>query len=318
METHNCPINHEGSVGFLEAAGLVDCFMSSIEHRKLRYTHYIGDGDSKAYNDVVKNDAHSGIVVEKLECVGHIQKHLGSRLRNLKHTMKGPLVDGKTLVGKGRLADKVINKLENYFGIAIRQSTGNTVYQLKKATGAVLFHCSKAADLETHHQMCPRTADSWCKYQADKSNNTNNYKEKPGITAIIRETIKPVFTSLSDEKLLSQCLHGKTQNNNESLNGLIWKRCPKDVFVGRTTLELGFATAIISFNDGLGSVVKVFSELNILPGKYTEEHCLEKDNDRINLMKRKSTDSIKQRRKSLRAQRKGLPIQLRKKRELCI
>ena len=55
----------------------------------------------------------------------------------------------------------------------------------------------------------------------------------------------------------------------------------------------------------MGGVVKVFSELNISPGKYTDEHCLEKDNDRINLMEKKSTDSIKQRRKSLRAQRKG-------------
>ena len=71
--------------------------------------------------------------------------------------MKGPLTDGKTLGGKDRLTDKVINKLQNYFGIAIRQSTGNTVYQLKKAIGVVLFHCSEAADLETRHQMCPQT-----------------------------------------------------------------------------------------------------------------------------------------------------------------
>ena len=123
METHNCPINHEGSADSMEAAGLVDCFMNSIENWKLRYTHYIGDGDSKAYNEVVKNDPYPGIVVEKLECVGHIQKRLRSRKRNLKHTMKGPLADGKTLGGKkGRLTDKVINKLQNYFGIAIKQS----------------------------------------------------------------------------------------------------------------------------------------------------------------------------------------------------
>ena len=146
METHNCPINHEGSAGSMEAAGLVDCFINCIENRKLRYTHYIGDGDSKTYNEVLKNDPYPGIVVEKLECVGHIRKLLGSRLRNLKHTMKGPLTDGKTLGGKDRLTDKVINKLQNYFGIAIRQSTGNTVYQLKKAIGVVLFHCSEAAD----------------------------------------------------------------------------------------------------------------------------------------------------------------------------
>ena len=53
METHNCPINHEGSAGSMEAAGLVECFMNSIENRKLRYTHYIGDCDSKAYNELV-------------------------------------------------------------------------------------------------------------------------------------------------------------------------------------------------------------------------------------------------------------------------
>ena len=82
------------------------------------------------------------------------------------------------------------------------------------------------------------------------------------------------------------------------------KRWPKDVFVGRTTLELRVASACISFNDGLGGVVKVFNELNISLGKYAEDYCLEKDNDRINLMERKSTDSIKQRGKSLRAQHK--------------
>ena len=155
--------------------------------------------------------------MEKLELVGHIQKRLGSRLRNLKHTMKGPLADGKTLGGKGRLT----NKLQNYFGIAIRQSTGNTVYQLKKTIEAVLFHCPEAADLETHHQMCPQTGDSWSKYQSEKLYNTNTYEAKPGIPAIIRETIRSVFISLRDEKLLGKCLHGKTQNNNESLNGLI-------------------------------------------------------------------------------------------------
>ena len=56
METYNCPINHEGSAGSREAPGLVDCFLNSIENRKLRYTHYIGDSDSKACNEVVKND----------------------------------------------------------------------------------------------------------------------------------------------------------------------------------------------------------------------------------------------------------------------
>ena len=48
------------------------------------------------------------------------------------------------------------------------------------------------------------------------------------------------------------CLHGKTQNTNESLDGIIWKRCPKDVYDGRTTLGMGVSSAIIDLNQGDG------------------------------------------------------------------
>ena len=55
----------------MEAAGWVDCFVNSIENRNLRYIHYIGDGNSKAYIEVVKNDPYPGTVLENLECVSH-------------------------------------------------------------------------------------------------------------------------------------------------------------------------------------------------------------------------------------------------------
>ena len=35
VATHNCSINHTGSSGAMEAAGLVDCFKSSIQNRGL-------------------------------------------------------------------------------------------------------------------------------------------------------------------------------------------------------------------------------------------------------------------------------------------
>lgn len=50
------------------------------------------------------------------------------------------------------------------------------------------------------------------------------------------------------------------------LNGLIWKQCPKDEFVGRVTFELGVAPAVTAFNDGLSGVLEVFDKLNIVPG----------------------------------------------------
>ena len=41
------------------------------------------------------------------------------------------------------------------------------------------------------------------------------------------------------------------------MNGVIWKWCPKDVFVGHSTLEVGVASAVISFNDGKSGILKV-------------------------------------------------------------
>lgn len=216
----------------------------------MRYQYFIGDGDSKSHADIVEKDPYDGIVVEKLECIGHIQTRVGGRLRKLKSTNKEKLSDGKTLGGKGRLTENIINKLQNYYGIAVRQSTGKTVYEMKKAIGAVLFHCTDAGDPEVRHRMCPRTPDTWCTYQADKINGTSKHVCKAGIPPIVSDAIKPIFISLSDDDLLKRCLHGKTQNNNESLNGMIWKRCPKDVFVSKETVEIAVASAIIGFNDG--------------------------------------------------------------------
>ena len=49
-------------------------------------------------------------VVEKMDRVGHIQKRMGTALRNLKSQYRGQkLADGKTIGGTGRLTDKVIN-----------------------------------------------------------------------------------------------------------------------------------------------------------------------------------------------------------------
>ena len=200
----------------------------------------------------------------------HSQKGVGNSLHNLRNTMKTPLVDGKTLRGRGILTDKTIDKLKNYYGLALQQGTGKTVYQLKKAVGAVLFHCSETSDLDTQHQMCPSTKDGWCKYQTDKLNGANTYKEKLGLPSVISDTIRPVFVSLNDDNILQKCSHGKPQNNNESLNGLVWKRCPKDNFLGRVTLELCVASAIIAFNGGLSGIIEVFKKLIYNQGQFVK------------------------------------------------
>ena len=153
--------------------------------------------------------------------------------------------------------------------------------------------------------MCPRSSESWCKFQADKINNTSLHKNKPGLPSVVSDAIKLVFMDLSDDKLLKKCLHGQTQNNNESLNGVIWKRFPNDVFVGRSTLEMGDASAVISFNDGRSGILKVIENLSMNPGENCFRYCNEKDNTRIKEMEKKSTPDLRHRRKQLCAENKG-------------
>ena len=75
-----------------------------------------------------------------MECIGHVQKRVGSRLRRLKNQNKGvKLANGKGLAGKGRLTDGKIDVLQNYYGLAVRENL-NDVYKMAKAIEASLYH----------------------------------------------------------------------------------------------------------------------------------------------------------------------------------
>ena len=101
-----CSLNYQGSAGGMEVAGAQAIFSRSIEKHQLRYVKYLGDGDSKSFSNIEK--VYDNIDVEKLECVGHVQKRVGKHLRNLKESVKG-------LGGPGKLTDKKIDRLQNYY-----------------------------------------------------------------------------------------------------------------------------------------------------------------------------------------------------------
>ena len=171
-EEHQCKINHQKSAGAMEAVGAVNIFHQSVDKYRLRYMKYIGDGDTESFGKVVKARPYGDLLPVKLECVGHVQERLGTRLRKLRQNYKGKkLADGKGIMGKGRLTDKCINTLQNYFGMAIRQNT-SSVYLMKKSIGAVLYHCSDILDENIRHQFCPKNGDGWCKWQNDQLNKT--------------------------------------------------------------------------------------------------------------------------------------------------
>ncbi|CAB3985322.1 Hypothetical predicted protein [Paramuricea clavata] len=105
LASGDCDINFDGSSPAMECEGAVTF-----------------DGGSKAHAAV--EDVYGGqCKVEKLDCVGHVQKRMGKHLMKLKASNKSKLSDGKTIGGKGRLTEGKIKQLQKYYGLAIRQNT---------------------------------------------------------------------------------------------------------------------------------------------------------------------------------------------------
>lgn len=78
---HICS-NHKGSAGSMELAGAYKIFERYEKTRSLQHTEYYGDGDSEAHMEV--KDIYGKDSVKKLECIGHVQKRIGTRLWSLK------------------------------------------------------------------------------------------------------------------------------------------------------------------------------------------------------------------------------------------
>ena len=105
-----------------------------------------------------------------MECIGQIQKRIGSRLRKLKNTMKGvKLADGKGFSGKRRLTDGKIDILQNYYSLSVRGNI-HDVREMAKSIKA-------STDTNPWHHFCPDGEDSWCGYKREK----DNYKRRIGI-----------------------------------------------------------------------------------------------------------------------------------------
>ncbi|GFW09659.1 uncharacterized protein TNCV_1393601 [Trichonephila clavipes] len=149
--------NHMGSASSMETVGAHRIFERTENHRKLQYTDYYGDGDSKAYESV--KNMYAPNTVNKLECIGHVQKRVGSHLRKLKKSVKG-------LRGKGKLTDNFIDKLENYYGIAIRSNTKNLANMQSAVIAAFYHYCSSTK--KPMHGQCTTGADNRCKFQKER------------------------------------------------------------------------------------------------------------------------------------------------------
>ena len=289
--SHACKSNYSGSAPNMEVTGARRTFTRSIEKNSLRYTEFYGDGDSKSFSAV--KTIYPNIEILKRECIGHVQKRIGTRLRALKKNIKG-------IGGKGKLTNSIIDKLQNYYGISIRSNVGD-LEKMKKAIHASLFHVASSEE-NNWHDHCPDGKESWCAFKSDKANGTSTYKPGKGLPLSVVKYVKPIYHELSDDKLLEKCLHGKTQNQNEAFNGMVWNRIPKSTYVGADQFNLGVYDAVANFNIGRKASLKVLEKLGCKDGKYTVNGCRNSNEKRLKNADIKQRKEVVNRRRQLRGQ----------------
>ncbi|GFV89826.1 uncharacterized protein TNCV_4690551 [Trichonephila clavipes] len=289
IHSDKCSANYLVNSGGMEVEGALRIFNRSEVLHNLRYTQYLGDGDSKAYKAVLEYKPYKDVNIEKLECVGHVEKRMGTRLRAMKLLKGKKLEDKKSLGGRNRLTDAEIDKLQRYYGLAIRNNSGN-LSAMKQAIWAIFFH-KISTDLNPQHGLCPLGDDSWCGYNRSKLKG-DTYKHKHNLPIAIMHCIKKYLEIF---QALNFCLDVCTVRHKivMSLNSVIWSIIPKTVFVQLRTLKTGVYESISIYNQGLITKLKVLDLLNIQPGFYTCRALQEADHARI----RKAEKAISRRTK---------------------
>ena len=115
-----------------------------------------------------------------------------------------------------------------------------------------------------------------------------------------------MFRDLSKLDLLKKCVHGKTQNPNESFNSCVWERVPKTIFVSSDTLKMGVMDAVLTYNDGNINKVKVLEKIGCINSKNTIMGLKRLDEIRIMTAESAAENFTRESRKRKRSDRRSL------------
>ncbi|KAG8226315.1 hypothetical protein J437_LFUL018143 [Ladona fulva] len=81
----------------MEVDDIREMFRRSENLHGVKYVNYIGDGDSKTYKGVVTESPYGETIdIKKKECINHVEKRMGSKLRACKKSK--PSIGGKGFI----------------------------------------------------------------------------------------------------------------------------------------------------------------------------------------------------------------------------
>ena len=229
---------------------------------------------------------------------------MGTRCRNLKKQTK---VLGGRSKNTVKLTDKVINKLQKYYRLAITRHQDN-VNEMYKEIWATLHHLS-STDENPNHGNCPAGANSRCSYRRAEAEGMDVSKFKHDYLPLDKDVTKvfePIYTELRSRELLERCKGGNTQNNNESYNGLLWNFAPNQLHNGLKMIELANFLAVSIFNDAFYALLKMLQVMDVIISPIAKEYAMERDDRRIKQVELRHKASSKEgqtaRRKALASQ----------------
>lgn len=258
-----CQKNFEGKSGAMEAEGAVRIWGRSLDNG-YRYVTFLGDGDSSSFRAVSDMNGGKGpyndVTVMKEECVNHVQKRMGTRLRKLKDELKeekttktGKVIKRSLVGGKHQLTDAQINNFQRYYGKAIRDSVGTNFLTMKLKIMSGFWHAiSRDGDGNHHHNHCD---PAWCIFKKAKNENQplpshsimRNYIR---LEKKYEDKVRAVYHDLSSPALLQKCLKGESQNRNEGFHCKLWYHQSKAKFAGMKRVKFVTQLTVIDHNFG--------------------------------------------------------------------
>lgn len=80
---------------------------------------------------------------------------------------------------------------------------------------------------------------------------------------------------------MERCVGGFTQNNNESLNQLIWKVTPKILPAGSKIVDIAALVAACTFNEGTSALLLIMHGMDIKLGRNSHDYARKADENRV-------------------------------------
>ena len=169
----------------------------------------------------------------------------------------------------------------------------NDPVAMQRAVMAIFY----STDEHPLHMMCPGGDKSWCKFNRAVAKGESPPKHNPTIPRNLAHIVKKVFLDLLSDTLMERCVLGATQNQNESFNSLIWRRCVKTEFCSLDVVEISVS---LTFNSGQEALKGLFGRLKYQYTPTLANFLKKSDDRRMWLASYRGKELVRNRRQQLR------------------